>query len=594
MNSPIEEIKSRLDIVELIQSYVRLEKSGANFRACCPFHNEKTPSFFVSPARQIWHCFGCSKGGDQFKFIMEIEGFEFPEALKLLAQKAGVELIREDPRVKSERNRLYDICEVATRWFAEQLKREPRVNEYLSKRGLKSETISEFDIGFAPDGWRNLLNYLIAKGFREMEIERAGLAVLSPKNLGRGERYYDRFRNRIIFPISDANGRVLGFGGRIFEAPSAKHQATSNSNDMPHVANEHVAKYINTPQTMIYDKSRVLYGFDKAKQRIREKDYVVIVEGYMDTVMSHQAGVKNTVAVSGTALTPWQLKNLERLSKNMVGSFDMDGAGVMATKRSIDLASSFSFSRKIAIIPSGKDPADAVLADSASWVQAVEEAKPVVEFFIKFASSKFNKDTLEGKQKIFAMVLPEIKRIKNEIEMSHWVLYLSRFLETREEAIWKELQKIANPDEFSLPEENEIPSSATSRRKLLEERLLALVAHFPQMGQDLPPQNEYYAVFSNASHESLFWNLRGQEDKASVAVPADLKEDFRFRGEILAGYLNNPKDEFVKVAAEFERECVKEKLNQISKEISFAEERKDSEKLLSLLGEFKSLSARLK
>lgn len=583
MNSPIEEIKSRLDIVELVQSYVRLEKSGANFRACCPFHNEKTPSFFVSPARQIWHCFGCSKGGDQFKFIMEIEGFEFPEALKLLAQKAGVEIIREDPRVKSERNRLYDICEVATRWFADQLKQEPRIQEYLSKRGLKNETISEFDIGFAPDGWRNLLNYLIAKGFRETEIERAGLAVLSQKNSERGERYYDRFRNRIIFPISDASGRVIGFGGRIFQQSPANSQQPATE-----------AKYINTPQTMIYDKSRVLYGFDKAKQEIREKDYVVIVEGYMDTVMSHQAGVKNTVAVSGTALTPWQLKNLERLSKNMVGSFDMDGAGAMATKRSIDLASSFSFSRKIAIIPSGKDPADAVLTDPASWVQAVEEAKPIIEFFIKFSSGKFNKNTLEGKQKIFSMVLPEIKRIKNEIEMSHWVLYMARELETREEAIWKELQKIANPDEFSLPEESENAGSESSRRKLLEERLLALVAHFPQLGQDLPQKNEYYAVFSNASYESLFWHLRGQEDKALVAIPADLKEDFRFRGEILAGRLANPKEEFIKVASEFERECIKEKLNQISTEIAFVEERNDPEKLLSLLGEFKSLSARLK
>ena len=496
-----------------------------------------------------------------------------------------MEIIREDPRVKSEKNRLYDICETATRWFADQLKRELKVQEYLFKRGLKNETINEFDIGFAPDGWKNLLNYLTAKGFREMEIERAGLAVLSPKNAERGERYYDRFRNRIIFPISDANGRTIGFGGRIFEPTAESRQPKAASVE---------AKYINTPQTLIYDKSRVLYGFDKAKQTIREKDSVVIVEGYMDTVMSHQAGVKHTVAVSGTALTQWQLKNLKRLAKNMVGSFDMDGAGAMATKRSIDLASSFDFSRKVAIIQSGKDPADAVLADPLSWVRAVEEAKPVVEFFIKFSAGKFDKSTLEGKQKIFNLVLPEIKRIKNEIEMSHWVLYMSRELETREEAIWKELQKINDPDEFSLPEESPHSVVEPLRRKLLEERLIALVAHFPQLGQELPQKNEYYAVFSNASHESLFWHLRGQEDKATVAVSADIKEDFRFRGEILAGYLSNPKEEFVKVAAGFERECVKEKLNQISKEIAVVEERKDSLKLSSLLEEFKSLSARLK
>ena len=296
MLSQTEEIKSRVDIVDLIQSYIKLDKAGINYKAVCPFHSEKTPSFFVTPSRQRWHCFGgCSEGGDIFTFVQKIEGVDFPEALEILAKRAGIQLTREDPKLSSERKRLYDICEVATKYFEKQFKENGAVEKYMKDRGVSDETLRSFRVGFAPDGWRNLMAHLLEKGFRAEDAERAGLAI-KIQNQSRSSQsqnpFYDRFRGRIIFPIADGTGRIIGFGGRIFEAGTKQNSAVSTE-----------AKYINSPQTPIYDKSRVLYAFDKAKQEIRKQNVCILVEGYMDTIMSHQAGFTNTVAVSGTALT---------------------------------------------------------------------------------------------------------------------------------------------------------------------------------------------------------------------------------------------------------------------------------------------------
>src|SRR3989344_3995694 len=390
MASVIDDIKARLDIVELVQSYIRLQKAGVNYKALCPFHSEKTPSFNVSPARQIWHCFGCGLGGDHFKFVMQIEGIEFPEALELLAKRTGVELRRENPKLRSERTRLSQLVEDAARIFESVLHASKTPEQitaplaYLKKRGLADETIKAFRLGYAPDSWDFLMNALSKRGYRLEEIVKAGLAVKSEQ----GSRY-DRFRNRITFPISDASGRVVGFSGRIFDQIDKADQSASglgetadknsfikHSDSSTSPVLSAPAKYINTPQTLIYDKSKILYGFDKAKEAIRKENAVVLVEGQMDVVMSHQAGIKNTVAVSGTALSTDQLRTLKRLSNTIVSSFDRDAAGEIATKRSLDLAAALDVERKVAILPSGfKDAADAVLKDPEIWRRAVAEAK---------------------------------------------------------------------------------------------------------------------------------------------------------------------------------------------------------------------------
>ena len=274
----IEEIKSRLNIVDVVQSYLKLEKAGINYRACCPFHSEKTPSFFVSPARQMWHCFGgCNEGGDIFKFVMKIENIEFIDALRILANRAGVELKSRQgdawQKNKSERQILLNLCEIGTRFFEAYLKKSAKgkeANEYLLKRGLTQETIEAWRIGYAPEAWSHLSDFLVSRGYKREDIVKSGLAISKDQN-----KFFDRFRSRIIFPIRGFNGETIGFTGRIF----------GNTD-------ENEAKYLNTPNTLLYDKSQALFGIDKAKIEIRKSDFCILVEGNVDCIMSHQAGLK--------------------------------------------------------------------------------------------------------------------------------------------------------------------------------------------------------------------------------------------------------------------------------------------------------------
>lgn len=603
MSSPIEEIKSRLDIVEFINSYVRLEKAGINYKARCPFHTEKTPSFFVSPARQIWHCFGgCGEGGDIFRFVMKIEGYDFPEALRLLAQRAGVVLKREDPRIRSERNRLYDICEEAAAIFEKTFQITPAVKAYIKKRGVADSTIREFRIGFAPQSWDFLLKALIQKGFKPEEIEKAGLVIKSEDD----NSWYDRFRSRIMFPIMDANGRVVGFSGRIFHPDSLHNPHKSFSRNVTEEVKKEEAKYVNTPQTLIYDKSRVLYGFDKAKQEIRAKNKVVVVEGQMDLIMSHQAGVKNAIAVSGTALTPQQLKTLRRLCDTIVSSFDTDSAGDSATRRSLELAAEFEFNCRIAVIPSGKDPADTVLENPEAWKNAVETAKPVVEFYFEKAFREKNSSTAEGKKEISALLIPFIRELSSEIEKAHWVSELARRLAISEEAVWKELRKSHSTALY--PREVKVEESADSvvvkgrpRRELLEERVLALMA---VIGEDIQRREleNHHLVFTASEHGELF-NLFSAGARALSGAAAiqnfpphlqEKAETFRFKGEVLLQMTDDVEKEFIAAKRELEKECIREKLLALGEEIKRIEQTGNKAELHAILIDFRTLSEKLR
>ena len=305
MNSAVEEIKSRINVVDLVGDYIKLQKAGANFRACCPFHNEKTPSFMVSEEKQIWHCFGCGKGGDVFGFLMELEGLEFKEVLKILADKAGIQLPEYNPQKASSKNKTLEILELVTKFYEKQLwdgSGKDKILKYLHDRQLKDESIKDFRLGYAPDGWRNILKFLLDRGYKAEEIMETGLLVEKTDTDANQRmesestnKYYDRFRDRIIFPIADPMGKIIGFSARV--APGG---------------DESQAKYINTPETMAYHKSKVLYGIDKAKQEIKNQDFTLLVEGNTDVIAAHQAGLKNTVAVSGTALTADQLDILKR------------------------------------------------------------------------------------------------------------------------------------------------------------------------------------------------------------------------------------------------------------------------------------------
>lgn len=577
MNSPIEEIKVRLDVVETLQGYIKVLRAGANYKAVCPFHGEKTPSFFISPARQIWHCFGCGRGGDIFKFVMEIEGLDFPEALRMLAQKAGVVLKREDPAIRSEKNRLYDVCEEASLIFEHTLANTPVVKNYLKKRGVDDNVIKEFRIGFAPQNWDFLLRSLAAKRYGNGEVERAGLAVKSDDR----SSWYDRFRGRIMFPITDANSRVIGFGGRIFET------GTNPKKDE--------AKYVNTPTTTIYDKSTVLYGFDRAKQDIRSKNQVVVVEGYMDCIMSHKAGVKNTIAVSGTALTPQQLKILRRLCDTMVSSFDTDAAGDSATKRSLALASQFEFERKIAAIPSGKDPADAVLENPQSWLAAVADAKPVVEFFFEKVFREKNPNRVNGKKEISSVLLPLIVEISNEIEKDHWVGELAKRLEVSEDSIRKELKKGKTSVAMNtFASKKEIEKKIPRRRDLLEERMLTLM---PLVSADIRSRElaNHHIIFTSSLNQEIFAALYNNLPRTDLTDNVKEQLDMlKFKGEVLAGITKSVNEDFLNCKMELEKDSIKEQLLKIGKELQTKERGGNRQEVAILLQSFNELSNKLK
>ena len=462
-DSQVDEIKSRLDLVEIIRGYMKLEKSGVNFRGLCPFHHEKTPSFFVSPTRQLWKCFGCSAGGDVFTFIQTIEGVDFKESLKTLADKAGVALRSYDPKVRSEKARLYEICEKASQFFEKQLHSSSlghEALEYLTGRGINEESIKKFRVGLAPQTSESLCRFLREQGYSPAEIFKAGVSIQSATS------YYDRFRGRIMFPIADLNGQVIGFGGRVF---FAKNQ----------IPDPKLAKYVNTPQTLLYDKSRTLYGLNRAKLKIREHDNCILVEGYTDVIMAHQTGTENVLAVSGTALTEHQLDIVRRYSENLTTLFDMDIAGDAATKRGIDIAQKKGFNIKVITLPEGKDPAEIIQKDESKWKKAIERTLSIGDFYFETALRQFDKKTSEGIKNISRVLLPMISQIPNRIEQSFWVRKLAAELACPETVVWQDLEKVEVPSSPSAPSAEvksgvSIEQSGKTKSDILCERMILL------------------------------------------------------------------------------------------------------------------------
>ena len=337
MLQPSEEIKSRLDILDLLSEYVQPTPAGVNFKAICPFHNEKTPSLLISKSKQVWHCFGCGEGGDVFSFIMKYEGVDFVEALRILAQKTGVALKRQDPKLRNESTTLIEICELSAKYFAYVLNKSSlakEAREYIfEKRGLTAETVDQFKIGFAPDvkgSSKDLNNFLIKNGFTQNDVIKAGMALKSKRGFG----YFDRFRNRVMFSLFDIHGRVVGFTSRILPGHD-----------------DGMRKYVNTPQTPIYNKSEIVFGLNFAKEAMRKNNLAIVVEGNMDVIALHQIGATNAVASSGTALTDQQIERIARYTTHIAFAFDMDAAGERATERAIDSALARGMNVKIIRIP---------------------------------------------------------------------------------------------------------------------------------------------------------------------------------------------------------------------------------------------------
>ncbi len=430
MASSVEQIKERLSVEDVLGGYIKLDRAGKNLKAKCPFHNEKTPSFFVSPERGSYYCFGCGAKGDIFTFVEQFESVDFPGALKILADKAGVVLEKFSPKTTDKKERLYVILEEAAQFYEKNIGNEELALEYLKNRGLTEKTIKEWRIGYVRDEWRTAYDHLKSKGFTENEMERAG--IIKSEN----GKTYDRFRGRIMFPIRDGAGRVVGFSGRILQKDTD------------------AAKYLNSPQTEVFDKSKILYGYDKAKQSIRKADYSILVEGQMDEIMSHQAGFTNAVASSGTALTPEHLALLKRISNKIIMSFDSDTAGAKAAERAWALAIASGMDVKIAEIPEGYDPADLILKDKEKFKEVLKSSKHLIDFLIGKITSEI-KDQKKLWSTIKKQILPYIALLESTTEKAQYVSKIAALVGVKDEFVWDDLKKVKIDAEFEKPAEKE-------------------------------------------------------------------------------------------------------------------------------------------
>ncbi len=491
----VQQIKDRLSVVDVVSSYVELHQAGKNFKGKSPFTNEKTPSFYVSPDRGMYYCFSSSQGGDIFSFIQAMEGVDFKGALKILAEKAGIELVPEDPKKKTERDRQYDVLEDATKFYEKYLSNEKSAQQYLEDRGVKAETRARWRLGYSPGppqhGWRELKVEFEAKGFTQTELVRAGLI----KGLDTGKEPYDVFRDRLMFPIFDAGGRVVAYSGRIL----------SKDSEAP--------KYVNSPETELFNKSEVLYGYDKAKQGIRQFDFSLIVEGQFDVVLAHQAGYSNTVAVSGTALTAHHVMLLQRLSNKVVLALDADRAGIAAVKRAADLMLSRGIDVKVAHMPDGSDPADMINNDPSEFKKVIGKAAHVIEYLLEILEEE-GKDERTFKLKAREEILPYVARIPNKIDQDHFEALIAEKLKTTKEAIHYEVERIvgqlAEKESIRLKAEDsrdKYQASAEDKPVALNEatRKKELVAHLAVMSDVLQStwQNVLRASFSEFNDISL-------------------------------------------------------------------------------------------
>ncbi|MGC9400454.1 MAG: DNA primase [Anaerolineae bacterium] len=417
--SVVDEIKERLDLVDVVRRYVQLQKTGHNYKALCPFHNEKTPSFVVFPDSQNWHCFGCDRGGDIFSFVMEYEGWDFRTALEELGRQAGVEVRQRTPaqiEAAKEKDRLLAVLEAATDYYHTLLHSAPEAEKaraYVKQRGFTAETVERFQLGYSLRSWDALRTHLLGQGFTVEELIKAGLLVQREEG-----GTYDRFRDRLMIPIRDRRGRVIAFGGRVL-----------HPDDVP--------KYINSPQTPLFDKSKVLFGLDMAARPIREADAAIIVEGYMDVMIPYQEGYENVVAPMGTALTETHLKLLQRLTRNFILALDPDAAGVNATLRGLETArealdrqwravfdpqglvgyeSRLDADIRVVLLPQGVDPDELILEDKQAWEQLLEEAQPVVRFYFQHLLQQEDPEEPKGKARIVDAMLPLLRDISNGVE----------------------------------------------------------------------------------------------------------------------------------------------------------------------------------
>lgn len=589
----LELIKEKINIVDLISEYLTLKKAGVNYKSNCPFHQEQTASFMVSPERQIWHCFGCGKGGDLFKFLMEKETLDFKDALEILAKKAGVTLKRRKSEQKDSRDRLYEVNLKAQELFSYILLKHSlgkNALKYLTDRGLKTETIEKFGLGYAPNSWDTLTKFLLKRGFTTKEIIVSGLGVESKHSC------YDRFRGRIVFPLIDHKDRLIGFSGRVLYPQEPK--------------------YINTPQTPIFDKSNYLFGLNLSKGEIRNKKEAILVEGEMDMILSFQEGVKNIVATKGTALTEGQIELLKKYTDTLNLCFDMDLAGDSAARRGIEMADKAGLNIKVTTLGEGKDAAELNKSNPESWKKAVTEATPIYDYYLHSTAKRFNLKNPTDIKRIAQELIPVWAKITDDFVREHYTQKLATFLKM-EETLLREFvdkqRKLDGKTSFTriTPEtvkKDDGVKNVKTRKEMLEEYLIALLLHIPQDYNFVPNFPE--TLFMEERWRQIYVMLVLYLDSISfktasfninefvLSLPADsAKEVDRLYLTELDSRLQEKQHwqkEFETVVTELKKSLIRASLERLTLEIKNAEEFGKIENLEKLNRRFRDLSIKLK
>ncbi len=493
--NPKDQVKENLSITEVVSTYIRLEKSGAQFRARCPFHNERTPSFYVSPERKSFHCFGCQTHGDIFTFVEKIENIPFFEALKILADRAGVTLTNREK--SQEETRLISLLKDATEHFEKNFKSSPEAQEYILGRGITEETIRMFHIGYAKNEWRELFTYLAQKGYQPEEMVEAGLVIEAKDDHGKTKGWYDRFRGRIMFPIRNVSGATVGYSGRI----------------MPSLVDPTVAqgKYVNTPETPLYHKSKILFGYDTAKKKMAETKSVVVVEGQMDLCMSYQAGVHNTIAVSGTAFTDEHIHIVKRFCDTVILSFDTDDAGQNALKKTALLCILGGLDVYVVGDIGTKDPADLIKDDPDKWLQAIEKKRHVIEVLTRRITSS-TVDTREQGKRVVTDILPFVRAIQSPVDRAHFIRVISQLTSIPESTLTEEVSRgILAKEEVIQTETTVVPLPSIER---LEREIVA------------------YALLNGKESDELFLSLKIDRGQFPEAILQE--EMFELEKKVLA------------------------------------------------------------
>jgi len=559
MSSQVEQIKSKIDIVSLIGSYIKLEKAGSNFKGRCPFHNEKTPSFFVSPERGNYYCFGCHAKGDIFTFVQEFEGLDFIGSLRLLADRAGIKIEKFESGQKGEKEKLLSIMEQAVIFYQNNFDTFEPAKSYMKNRGIKDESISSFRIGYAPLGWRSLFDHLSSKNISPEDMLSAGLI----KKKDNSNSYYDVFRGRIVFPISDTSGRVVAFSGRIL------------------VPDDKSPKYLNSPDTLLFNKSEIIFGLDKAKNEIKIKDYSILVEGQMDLVMLHQIGIKNAVASSGTAITESHIINLQRRSNRIIMFFDADNAGFSASNKTTQMAFiSFGMEVKLAQLPKGKDPADIIKESPEAIKDILKNSKNIVDFYMDTIISENLKPQDLGRE-IQNNVFPYIAAFSGDIEKANFIKSISFKTSIKEEALWNDFKKFTKNIKFTQKQDNLIKSRADS----IEKRIFGIILWSKDKSNSGVDTVKFF--------EKLNVILgKDKVDKLLIDFEKD-KDSILFETELIYGGSINLENDLEELILGLEEESLKNKFSQAMNLLQKAERDKDKNNINKYLEECRSLSQKI-